>query len=250
MNPKKKTHIWQFDKFMIAEGAKKKNIKNVAKEDFFYPLLLEEWINLQIEQQGIEVIRKYTFYKDIEILKNEEKKKLLEWIYLQLIRTPIFQSLIFESINKGLEELNNKDLPVIPPDKFLNFPAYEAEIIRLPYYHGVIKKILWNLMSTKNKYQYELLSSHDWVIIENNSKYDFYTSDNPVIFYMPKSNEIPLEIRCEMLGNDLLVSPISIFFRINPSSNLILPLKPRKLLYICQKKYGLKGLIKMMMLLK
>ena len=92
---KKKTHIWEFDKYTNAISDTPKKIKEVAKKDYFYPQWVEMWFNQNVESDAIQVIRNFSFHKSVSKLKNYEKKILLDWIFIQLVRTVGFQIFFF-----------------------------------------------------------------------------------------------------------------------------------------------------------
>lgn len=235
----KKSRVFVYDKLLNKILEKTKKIKNIANKDYFYPQWLEDWLNQHIELYGIDVIRKLSYRKNLNILSDVEKSSLLNWINVQFIRTLEFQYLIFSALNKFFELTEGMNVPAIPSKFIEDFKEHERNIQKLPKYESVIKKLLHNFIKNNIDFNKELSTTHQWVLIENQTPFEYYTSDNPVIIGGEKSIFVPFEIKLEWIGNQNFLKPKTISVSIDPSINFFLPLTPRLLLLIWNKNITL-----------
>ena len=240
---KQRTHIWEFDKFSNLIPIEPKKIKEVAKKDYFYPHWLEEWFNKNIENDGIQIIRKLCFHKSFSILKNSEKRILSEWIFVQLIRTVRFQNNFFQILNELFKQLENKNIPAIPSKLIQNFIKNNYDLRRIPKYKSQFQKILWNFMFNKDNFFYSIIASHKWSIIENRTIYNYLTSDSPVLYFCYGTKSSPMQLDLEWEGNKEIFTPKLIKLKFHPSIAYFVPLSSKLLLSISNIDYNLEDLL-------
>ena len=236
----KNTHIWEFDKYTNIISDMPKKIKEVAKKDYFYPQWLEVWFNQNVESDGIQVIRDFSFHKSVSKLKNYEKKILLEWIFIQIVRTVGFQNFIFQSLNTFLKQLENKKIPSIPSKMIQKFIHSNYDLRKIPKYKSQFQKIIWNFMTNKDDFTDSVLTNHKWSIIENRTNYDYLTSDDPVIWHCFNTKNIPMELNFEWYGNNEVFNPDFIKLKFHPSISYHIPLSSKLLLLISNIDYNVQ----------
>ena len=237
---KKKTHIWEFDKHINKISDAPKKIKKVAKKDYFYPQWLEEWFSQNIENDGIQVIKKLTYYKVISKLEDEEKRILLEWIFIQLVRTIGFQNFFFQSLNTFFKKLEDKNIPAIPSQLIQDFIHNNYDLRKISKVKSQFQSILWSFMLNKVYFSDFILANHRCSIIENRTDYDYLTSDSPVIYFCFNTVKTPMKFDFEWYGNNEFFDPKVIKFKFDLSITYQIPLSSKLLLIICNKDYDVR----------
>lgn len=191
---KKKTHIWMMDKWEKKIFEKPQEIRECAQFRFFYPQELEEWLNKNVENDGITIIRKLLYHQDYNKLSDFEKKKLLEWICVQYIRTPDFVRLVIDVFNKLLSYISQNKEFLLPKEILEVFRSKNPNIQLLKRYYYRIVKLIWESIKKKTLYDYNWLEKQ-WILFKNKTSFPYFTSDNPVILW--KSGDKYIHNVCE-----------------------------------------------------
>ncbi len=182
------------------------NIKNIAFEREFYDSVSEEQETEKklrnIESKVDKIIQKIILRKNIEILTEEEKEILSEFIAYQDIRTKETREEIKEIPKHILEKWGNQMAP-----KFKNQVINSMK-------RDSLREVHRNLLGEIELFK-EKIKNMKWILIINKSKFPFWTSDNPVARYN-QQNLYPF-------GNIGLESPgIEIHFPISPKISLLI----------------------------
>ena len=226
-----KTHIWCFDKF--TNEITRKEIIDVASSNFFYPKWLEKWLNQHIELFGIEALRRLIYKKKFNSLAYSDKLSIARWINIQFVRTPEFQNIIFQAIDKFVNDLKEYKYPLFTKYDIKNFENFERELKNSPDHDPIFKSLLWNYMKNEDDFAHQLISSYHWILFKNPWEYGFFTSDNPVtINFLQNPMEVPLNISILWGPKNFIMQPISLSINIPSSLCFYVSLKPNLLLYI------------------
>lgn len=262
-NKKKKARIFVFSKYKNSEeviGNTTTELKyglkilNIAKEDYFYTIVMEQLMRQTYEKNTPPILDKLIRSKTTKGLIDEEKRNIVDYIILTWQRSKEARKCLKESWEKIFkifaEDYKGKKIPpnirIEANPEFLR-RTQEEMIIRFLYpkseHYKTISSRLLNL---------------NWRIIKTNSPYFFLTSDNPVVFY---NSYYEKEKR---KGNDYITKKIQNFknlISLNDSRGIIefkgdlgkapmakgieiyLPISPRICLCIFDKIDSMKPLI-------
>ncbi|MDP2684737.1 MAG: DUF4238 domain-containing protein [bacterium] len=183
------------------------NIKNVANEIGYYNIVTDEESVITIEPilSNLESISKESLDKlisteSIAALADKDKNTIAIFVALQMLRTPE-NELIIEQVRQGA--INR-------------FPELEKNLKKLSKREK--KTMLTQGIINSIQLYSNILFDKKWVLLQNFTKYNFWTSDNPVYRYNKPTSGF--------YGNlGLLSSGIQIIFPIT-SKLLLLILDP------------------------
>lgn len=230
----KKTFIWMMDKWEKKIFEKPQKIRDCAQFWFFYPQELEEWLNNNIESNGINVIRKLLYHQDYDKLSDLEKKQLFEWIYVQYIRTPDFVNTVVDLFNEMLSLISQKKEFLLPDEILEVFQSNNPKIQLLKKYYYRIVKLIFNSIQKKTLYDYTWLDK-EWILFKNRTVFPYFTSDNPVILWKAGDKVIQNKIVFEWLSNRENFLPQSFSFSLERGIMYFISLNPNTLLLLSEK---------------
>ncbi|MHA1251222.1 MAG: DUF4238 domain-containing protein [Candidatus Helarchaeota archaeon] len=186
-NKKNKARIFVFDKIKgelinigntTSEKRFGQKINNVAKEDFYYSLALEDFMANTLEKEIPEIINIIRTEKSVRNLTRAQKETLVKYILLIWSRSPEAREHLKEGLEKGTE------MGIEYFSEFKIPENYKAVINHNLLQIGHEKYII-NLINPPN-YDDSLvkhLMSFYFGVIETRKPLYFITSDNPIIFY-------------------------------------------------------------------
>jgi len=173
----KEYYIWVFDK--EREEIFQTNTKNIAFEEEFYNTLLEyqdiEKTLQKIETKFDPVIQKLISVKNLDELTLEEKDVLAEFIGYQMIRTKETRNTL-EDTSKQFFEKYGKELSEKLKGEVLESMKKDS-----------LRKMHNNIIQKVNEFKLRI-KDLKWILLINETKFPFWTSDNPVAEY----NEVNL----------------------------------------------------------
>jgi hypothetical protein len=196
-----KFYLWCLDK--TTEKTFRSNPKNLAQETGFYDIRTINGEDITLEEYLSKLETKFGVALE-NLCKNPTTKGLTPniddmslFVACQMIRTPI----LHKEINDASNELNRRlqkdhvQIPLSSPDE--------------------LKQIQASMIVENAPIMAKVLSEMMWIILHNESKVPFFTSDNPVIKYNPLNDGVT--------GNlGLLSEGIQIYFPISPTHALII----------------------------
>lgn len=233
-----RTLIWMMDKLEKKIFEKPQIIKEIAQFRFFYPQELEEWLNNNIESDGINVIRKLLYHQNYSKLSDIEKKQLFEWIYVQHIRTPEFIKMIIDLFNEMLNHISqNKDIHL--PEEILevfrsnnlNIKLLNIKLLKKYYYR--IVKLIFESIQKKTLYDYTWLEK-DWILFKNRTIVPYFTSDNPVILWKAGDKFIRNKTEFEWISNKDNFLPQSFSYNLERGIMYFISLSPNTILLLSE----------------
>ena len=145
----KKTHIFSFDKHLLE--SKPEKIKDCARAAFYYPQWLEDWLNQNVENYGIESLRKLIYHKNFYKLNSSEKLAIAKWIFIQFIRTPEFEYILTESLKLHIQEAKKINDPAMTRHSIENFEVLEGQLNNLDDFSPSFKRVLWEFVKNTSK---------------------------------------------------------------------------------------------------
>jgi len=231
---KNKTLIWMMDKWEKKIFEKPQKIRECAQFRFFYPQELEDWLNKNVESDGINVIRKLLYHQDYNKLLDSEKKKLLEWIYVQYIRTPDFISLVIDLFNELLSYISQNKEFLLPEEILEVFRSKNPNIQLLKKYYYRIVKLIWESMKKKTLYDYNWLEK-EWILFKNKTSIPYYTSDNPVILWKSGDKYINNYSEFEWIASKEKFLPQSFSLSLERGIMYFISLNPNTILLLSEK---------------
>lgn len=170
------------------------NITQVAMERYFYekrdPPKIENYFS-QLEGQHATVYHKIISESTIENLTSEEKFTMAQYLFIQNERTRsmrVRNSQITKLVYKYLEKKGE-----LPPYKKLD-ARYKKWLLESRGAMGQFN-IMFNPIEDEQgnlhepKEIVEIISKLDWILVKNNLKSEFYTSDHPVMVWNPPPSE-------------------------------------------------------------
>ncbi|AXV37990.1 MAG: hypothetical protein CIT01_07150 [Methanobacterium sp. BRmetb2] len=175
---KKNYSVYFYDKKDDIKG--KVNIKKAAMENYFHGKgesgqIIEDTMG-RFETKVAPVYRDLISYKDHQILENIKSRVIISaFITIQHIRTLKSREEIRSTFKMAKEELfeqfdDDRSREVI--EKY--YPEEEVEEVHLSL---INQKVLSDLT--------KILYDKKWILLENNTDFPFWTSDNPVARYNP-----------------------------------------------------------------
>jgi len=228
---KKKTFIWMMDKWREEIYNNPKKIKNCAQLGFFYPQSLELWLNKHIESDGIDAVKKLLKYEDFTRLTKIEKKNLIEWMFVQYIRTPEFIKFFIENINFNCMYATYIENNSLPNDFLEVFRSDNPDIQHLPKYYYRILNLLFESIRNKKLYD-QTWFEKEWVLFKNNTTVPYFTSDNPVIVWKAGSKNISIKTNLGYIGTSDDFIPQSITIQFEKNIMHYIPLSPTIILLL------------------
>ncbi len=235
----KQTHIFSFDKYQLKSNFEK--IEECAKAAYYYPQWLEEWLNQNVENYGIESLRKLTYQKNFYKLNSIEKLDIAKWIFIQFIRTPEFENLLTESLKLHIQEAKKINHPAMTKRSIENYEYLERQLNKLDDYSPSFKRVLWDFMKNTTKLHSKFINEYKWIVLENTTKFRFLTSDNPIILnYSKDPHSVPFHFKPLWYGNNFIVHLKSIDMEIPEVVNFYVPLNPNLLLHIIKNNRNYK----------
>ncbi|MBA7652305.1 hypothetical protein ES703_60135 [subsurface metagenome] len=170
------------------------NITQVAMERYFYdkrdPPVIENYFS-QLEGQHATVYHKIVDDQTIKNLTNDDKLSMAEYIFTQNERTRstrIRNIQIVKIVYKNLERQGK-----LPPYEKLD-DRYKKWLLESRGAMGQFN-IMFNPIEDEQgnlqepKEIVEIISKLDWILVKNNLKLEFYTSDHPVMVWNPPPSE-------------------------------------------------------------
>ena len=200
-----RTRIWQFDK--KKDEVKERQIKKVAKQDYFYEQAVENWLKDNVEVRGIKAIRKLIRFKDLDILTTNERKNIVLWVIVQNERTLLRRIDLENSSRLFMEKLSKfENIPKIPENYTINGEQMQYEIM-----NKMIDLV-------------PFLLNYHWVLLENNTDIDFYTSDQVITMGNSFRRSIKKKIGFNPFigGLGYLVDGIELHIPLNPHLLLLM----------------------------
>ncbi|EMO41223.1 DUF4238 domain-containing protein [Leptospira noguchii] len=197
---------------------------NIAQERFFYdlpPKLEKEFGVVQFmekffhpsESNGKEIRDKII----IEAASNPrinltEKERFLlsNYIVLQYFRTKEFRNYYVEITEKTYEHVAKLQLTLVDPELLKEPFRIKFNEVHLPVHQARFLLDVGNILDISLR-----LSNHGWLILKNDTKIPFITSDNPV-FLIPHKQDMLLS------HSGLLSEGIELIYPISPGFILII----------------------------
>ncbi len=226
--------IWMMDKRKKEIYEEEQEIKECAQYWFFYPQELEDWLNKNIENDGIKIIKKLLYHQDYNKLSDSEKKNLFEWIFVQYIRTPDFVNYVINTFNKLLSYISQKKEFILPKEIIKVFRSNNPNIQLLKRYYYRIVSLIWESIKKKTLYDYTWLEK-EWIIFKNKTVFSYLTSDNPVILWKVGDNLINNNLEFEWISNEEYFLPKSFSFSLERGIMYFISLDPKTILLFCEK---------------
>jgi len=185
-NSKDKARIFVFDKLnnkivnignTNTENIYGQKIMNLAKEDFFYSLYLEELMSKTLERHIPPIFNRIIIQKSLRRFHESVKQIVIEYIILTWCRPLEVREHIKESFEKGGK---------ISIDLFSDFklPDNAKMVLSENYLRFIHERQIMDFLDTSKEGNLvdHLLNFH-WGILKARRPYYFITCDNPVIFY-------------------------------------------------------------------
>lgn len=152
------------------------NIKDIAQEHFFYKINNQNFEDKfqRIEKPASDIINNLTKNKNYKLLNNINNRFYLSlFMSCQYLRTKEMRETVDELDLQLTEYLKNHDLNY-ELKKYLNYLTDSSIKNRhKDVFESSLNKISFNLFMKK------------WVILNNTTDRNFYTSDNPLVRYNP-----------------------------------------------------------------
>ena len=231
---KNKKLIWMMDKWEKEIFEKPQEIRECAQFSFFYPQELEEWLGNNIENDGINIIRKLLHHQDYNKLSDFEKKQLFEWIYVQYIRTPDFVNYVIDVFNKLLSYLSQNKEFLLPKEILEVFRSCNPNIKLLKRFYYRIVNLIWESIKKKTLYDYTWLEK-EWILIKNKTLFPYFTSDNPVILWKAGDKFIHNNFEFEWISSEDKFLPQSFSFSLERGIMYFISLNPNTILLLSEK---------------
>ena len=213
-----------FDKVTLSTF--KVNVKDVACEKLFYevpdaPANSFENALSDFERQIPQVYNKMVSSSSISCLKWREKGIIAQFVALQMLRTREMREYILD-IAKGIKECIGDR----PTTEQLSKEIKEATTETSAQRHQLVH--IAETLLGKNRIV-DMLLDLKWIMLENQTKIPFWTSDNPITRYNPNDYS--------PYGNlGILCWGIQIFMPLNPKLGLMF-CDPIEYYFMCDKEY-------------
>lgn len=153
-------------------------IKNVAWEDSFYSLHLEEFMRNTLEKEIPPILRKVIKTPSISYLTDLERLRIMQYVILSWYRTKESREWLKESFEKGTKkviELTSDYNPYKIPENFEI--AIDEIYLRINHEEFILDSI--NPLAKNNLIQF--LEKFSWKLIITRFQNYYITSDQPVI---------------------------------------------------------------------
>ena len=182
------------------------NIRNIACEKYFYDLTKEDKrieINLaRIESMLGAAYHKLITKQNLSSLSWIDRVSIANFVAVQELRTREMREFLKDMVRQLTEKLSKHKLSD-------DIKRQLQEINKAEYPQEFQMRMFQNVKEFS-----DIILSMKWILIENNTKIMFWTSDHPINRYNPKK---------DILGNlGYLSSGIQIFFPLTPLLSLCL----------------------------
>jgi len=258
-NKKDKARIFVYDKIKgetiyIGNSPSEKKfgqkIKNIAKEDYYYSLALEEFMANTLEKEIPKIFEIINTDKSTRDLTQAQKEIVVKYILLTWSRPPEAREHLKEGLEKGTEKgieyFSEFDLPEN------HKVVINKNLLKLQHENHII-----DLIDPPNDGLFKHLMSFIFGVKEAKKPFYFVTSDNPIIFYnsyyesqKKKGNDFIKKRRQEALAKikkDKRVASVLISTSDHPERapkvkgvEIYFPLNPNLCLFLIDKQRGSK----------